>query len=533
MVQSKADILRATSRHEARHALGSGRSGSGLSRFVPSKATMLKGALGAAATAALAAGVAAGVHALSTYNPSFRDPNTYKGPRDKHGLPVFTPLGGPPVPAPSPKPDTAAPAATRVETDGEMSEGVSWFKDLFGFVDGPTTDPEYFASHKKKFTYNRDEGILALADQPTTTWQAGKFETPSLATLRTASKKTLLHNSKPTQTTVTFVPGDVAVLHGAPAYAGAVFQAASRFNCLEPFAPEYTPEDGVAIYANDKDQGPACAISCAPGTIVRSYFAFPGLYGAHGLYPQKHNHQVDTLRDVVASLTNEEPALSMSLATVENGFAITSNKKSLQRLNERVDKRGPRVQPTGAFSKAREDLMGLMKVGVQTNTQVTCTKLKTGKDQPWYKVSVPKDEAPLLVTQVYASALSVRHAVRGETTTKEECASFAQLVLDAAYEATLHATVIYATETNERKTVVLTALGGDSGNDTQWISAAIVRALKIFRDAGLDVVINESAAGDLGYIRAAIAADPETSQLLQPVAPAFGHRVRPVVMYTE
>ncbi len=76
MVQSKADILRATSRHEARHGSGSG---SGRSRFVPSNATMLKGALGAAATAALAAGVAAGVHALSTYNPSYRAPNTYPG----------------------------------------------------------------------------------------------------------------------------------------------------------------------------------------------------------------------------------------------------------------------------------------------------------------------------------------------------------------------------------------------------------------------------------------------------------------------
>jgi hypothetical protein len=190
--------------------------------------------------------------------------------------------------------------------------------------------------------------------------------------------------------------------------------------------------------------------------------------------------------------------------------------------------------------------MGLLSVGVQIGTQVTCTKLATatlGNRTPWHKVN---DAEPLLVTQVYASALSVKHAMNKGDTKKEDWAPFAQLVLDAAYEATLHATVIYATETNGRKRVVLTALGGDSGNDTQWISAAIVRALKIFRDAGLDVVINEYEPGALAGIKNAIFADPQTAPLLCSTeaevhsvltqgVPTFGHerRVRPVVMYTE
>ena len=175
--------------------------------------------------------------------------------------------------------------------------------------------------------------------------------------------------------------------------------------------------------------------------------------------------------------------------------------------------------------------MGLLRVGVQRDTQVTCTKLATGKNEPWYKVSAAAD--PLLVTQVYASALSVQYAIADGKTTKEEWTPFAQLVLDAAYEATLHAAVLYARppEAKGRRKVVLTALGGGVfGNEPAWISAAIVRALKIFKNAGLDVVINEYTPGALREIKEAIAADPEIRSLLQPAAPAFA---RPVVMYTE
>ena len=128
----------------------------------------------------------------------------------------------------------------------------------------------------------------------------------------------------------------------------------------------------------------------------------------------------------------------------------------------------------------------------------------------------------------------MQYAVNDGETTKEEWAPFARLVLDAAYEATLHAAVIHAKETNNnngRKKVVLTALGGGVfGNDMEWISAAIVRALTLFKNAGLDVVINEYTPGALREIKEAIAADPEIRSLLQPAAPAFA---RPVVMYTE
>jgi len=65
----------------------------------------------------------------------------------------------------------------------------------------------------------------------------------------------------------------------------------------------------------------------------------------------------------------------------------------------------------------------------------------------------------------------------------------ARLVLEAAYEATLHAAVLHGAE---RQKVVLTALGGGVfGNKPAWIAEAVVKAIAKFKNAGLDIVINE------------------------------------------
>jgi hypothetical protein len=329
-------------------------------------------------------------------------------------------------------------------------------------------------------------------------------------------------NSAPSPTTVRFVSGDVAVLHGDLAYTGAVFQAASQFNCLEFFAKTYTPELGVAIYANDPTQGPACAISCAPGTIVRNYFAFH-----NGTRPQTKSNQINTLSGVNAALKDAAyggaAKAQRVLVDVENGYT-DSDSERLRTLNQTI---------AGLTSAKLRSLMANLQVGVQRNTQVTCTKPQ--QKGHWRRVNATQ---PVLVTQVYASAIPVNtsYVTAGS---KDDWRRLAELVLEAAYEATLHAAVRQAMEKAKagetgRQKVVLTALGYYAfANPIEWVSSAIVRALKIFRDAGLDVVINESVAGDLGYIKDAIAADEETSQLLPHVAPAFGPRVRPVVMYTE
>ncbi len=64
---------------------------------------------------------------------------------------------------------------------------------------------------------------------------------------------------------------------------------------------------------------------------------------------------------------------------------------------------------------------------------------------------------------------------------------FAELVLEAAYEATLWAAVLNA-QRGASSIVLLTRLGGGAfGNDDTWINATMLRALTKVEDFDLDV----------------------------------------------
>jgi hypothetical protein len=271
-----------------------------------------------------------------------------------------------------------------------------------------------------------------------------------------------------------------------------------------------TPEMGVAVYYNDKTQGPACAIACAPGTIVRNYFAFDGTT------EQTSERQINTLEGVLTAI--ETWAKEKGLVTVENGYTFSTTDK-LQRVSEILADPGRAV------------LKDLLRVGVQKDTQVTCTKLEQGGG--WHRV-IRKD--PVRVTQVYASALSIKYSGLPQN----DWAPLAELVLEAAYEATLRAALIHARPVGGRKRVVLTALGGGVfGNDMSIIARVIVNAIKTFKTAGLDIVINEYREGEFNEIRDALIADAETNELLVPQGQGQGHfgsdrrLPRPAVLYTE
>jgi hypothetical protein len=423
----------------------------------------------------------------------------------------------------------------------QMSGDTGWFKDLFGFLDDSHAS---FDENRQKFTYDPKKGTLSVADKATT-WQAGYFTTPSLALLRHETKQRMDDAKKSgTKTKVRIVTGDVAAMHGDPAYNGALFQAASQFNCLEFATTTKVPEDGVAVYYRDRTQGPACAISCAPGTIVRNYFAH------NGTDPQRSepsDTQINTLRELIDALQGD------ALVDVQNGYTESTAEK-LEKLNAKIK---------GLSGGDREKTLGELRVGVQLNTEVTCTKVNGN----WHRVD---PNAKIIVTQVYASALSVAYSSAGKQRAaarfKEETGGsyddlaqpsyderelykgilretnqglwepLARLVLEAAYEATLHAAVFAGI-----KTVVLTALGGGVfGNKNEWISEAIVRAITIFADAGLDVVINEYTKDDLNYIEKALQTDQATQPLLRstafgrgPRVRRFAHSARAVSLYTE
>jgi hypothetical protein len=339
-----------------------------------------------------------------------------------------------------------------------LGAGTGWFESVFGFPE-PTGTEKTLEETRRMFSYDANSGRLSsTAVDNAGPWAAGIFSTPQLREMRLR----IPLPSAGHETALRFVAGNVAMLHDNPKYNGAVFQAASQFNCLEFAAADVTPEAGVACYVTDRTQGPACAIACAPGTVVRNYFAFDGA-------GQTAGRQVNTIEDALAFLLEKALAIGYKRQTgplidVVNGYTNTDSNR-IRLMNQLLlDK------------KTRDEATGMMRVGVQSGTDVTCAQ-RSPKGGPWY-ASASRNS----VTQVYASAISVAYS----SVSKNEWEPFARLVLTAAYEATLYAAVAIGA-----KTVVLTSVGGGVfGNDPLWIGDAIADAFEKFRFAGLDVVIN-------------------------------------------
>jgi hypothetical protein len=87
------------------------------------------------------------------------------------------------------------------------------------------------------------------------------------------------------------------------------------------------------------------------------------------------------------------------------------------------------------------------------------------------------------VSQAFCSALPIAYS---NIPTAAWC-PFAQVILEAAYEATLSAAVLNAGR-GCPPIVLLTRLGGGAfGNAGEWIDAALRRALRLFENYDLDV----------------------------------------------
>jgi hypothetical protein len=237
-------------------------------------------------------------------------------------------------------------------------------------------------------------------------------------------------------------------LHTTVSNARSLFQVASQFNLLEMVSPNYTPEDGVGIYENDRTQGPACAIAAGAGTIYRNYFAM-----VNGQTGQSANNQIDCLADIGAALGNTESRLW----EMRNGYALASESGLLEIAH--------RLQ--GSSESEIDRLRQLLRIGIQWNTQVTL------------------NDSRHTVSQAYCSALPVRYSRHPS----HLWAAFARLILEAAYEATICTAILNAMDQGNNR-LFLTLLGGGAfGNEPGWIVGAIQRALTLYKDVELDVAI--------------------------------------------
>lgn len=273
---------------------------------------------------------------------------------------------------------------------------------------------------------------------------------------------------------------DAQKLHQDPANAGALFQVASQFNALEMISPDISPEHGISGYQYDRTQGPACAMACGAGTLYRQYFLpltegqWPSSQPALSAQGQTAQRQLDLAARLHQAL---QQAIGRGpLWRMKNGYllpeaeALTTIGNYLQSASE------------AELAKLRQSL----QLALQWQTEVTLGISERTQ---------PPSSKPVqghLVSQIYCSALPVAYS----QVESQLWRPFAQLVLDAAYEATLAAGVLNANRTGNN-TVFLTMLGGGAfGNRPEWIINAIDRALGLYQQYDLNVVMVSYGCGN-------------------------------------
>ena len=311
-----------------------------------------------------------------------------------------------------------------------------WFQALTGFAE---ENPDQVRSHLVV------DGAKMTSLKNGRQMNCGPLETPTLAELRSRIQTGVVKGG---ELKVSEVVADVQDLHMDPANAHATFQVASQFNLLEMVSPSVTPERGVDFYENDRTQGPACAIACGAGTIYRNYFA-----EVNGKVGQSASNQIDCLHDLGEAFGNERGRLWH----MQNGYALASA-EGLAEISRLL---------LSATEFERDELRQLLRIGIQWDTEVTL------------------GDSPHPVTQSYCSALPVAYSPHPPS----QWAAFAQLVLEASYEATLSVATLNASKNGSNK-VFLTLLGGGAfGNSEGWILAALRRALNLFRHLDLEVAV--------------------------------------------
>lgn len=319
---------------------------------------------------------------------------------------------------------------------------MTWFERLTGFRESSYEDT------RSKF---RVEGKRLHCLVNGRSWAIGDLELVSLATLRQRAGST---DGPAGRLKVSMVEGNVRDLHCAPEYAGALIQVASQFNALEMTGPNVTPEDGVARYEHDHTQGPNCAIAAGAATIYRNYFAPVG-----GGVGQTAARQLDGLADVGAALSKGTGKPVFELWKMRNGYALCT-RAGLEAISNTLSR----------LSGERLDaLRGTLSIAVQSDVEATDTGRLPGP----------------LVSQAFCSALPVSYS----DVPSRYWRAFATLVLEAAYEATMWAALLNARR-GASKIVLLTLLGGGAfGNESEWITGAMRRALALASQFNLDARI--------------------------------------------
>lgn len=315
-----------------------------------------------------------------------------------------------------------------------------WFEEVFGVPEG-------------KYKEMRDDfeaaaGLL-ICKSTGKMFQAGTLRTPTLSEL-----KTQLDNARQDGDggyynagvlRFTNLTSDTLSLYQDPQNAGAVFQVCSLFNCLET-VDGYHPEDGITHYSSKATQGAISSIACPAAAFFRNYFVHTTGQGEGG-------RPVDLLEELANVVQNNKKGYW----TMKHGHCLPWVDGSIARLSHIL------ANDHELEAEARQ----AVQVGVHWETEV------------W--------QCSHQVCQVLCGALPVGYL---KAVKANEWATFARVVLQAAYEATLTIASCLAAKKGTRIKVFLTAVGaGSLSNRVAWIAGALETALENFAQEPLDVVL--------------------------------------------
>ena len=358
---------------------------------------------------------------------------------------------------------------------------MTWYESEFGCKEGCG-----FAAARGAFSVSRgDDGDVTLTAVGGNgrSYHVGAFEDPSVEELRSRVRE--LQAASPADAgleTLTFsnIAGDARSLILDPENAGAVFQVASQFNCLEMVGPGTTPESGITQYVHDKTQGPVCAMACPAATVFRNYFwAERGQAGGS-------ERQLDTARGLGEVVGNAKK----NYWRMQNGYMIPARDGAMAEL-------GARLATEDGLAVAAHTAV---RVGVHWSTQTATTKTwKRRAEADGGGWAEGDERAPHRVAQVFCSAVPVAYT---RSTSASAWAPVAKLVLDAAFEATLLAAAVLALQQQRRVPVYLSCVGGGAfGNATLWIVAAIEKACQACAALPIDVkLVHYMHKGDKEFL---------------------------------
>jgi len=313
---------------------------------------------------------------------------------------------------------------------------MKWFEKLAGFVEKTPQQVRQNITITENILNSRVNG---------SSYKCGILTTPSLADLR---RMVLSNEGFEGTLSLCETIADVQTLHKDEKNAGALIQVASQFNLLEMISPSAIPEEGVTKYENDPTQGPACAIAAGAGTIYRNYFV-----RVNGEIGQSVDNQIDCLADIGIALGN----IDNQLWEMKNGYALATT-EGLKEIKNNLER---------CTEIERDGIRQLLRIGIQTNTEVTI------------------GSSAHAVTQAFCSALPIAY-------NKQPLglwSPFAQLILEASYEATICAAILNSEATGNSKVFLTLVGGGVFGNNIKWILAAIRRSIDLYRHFNLDVAI--------------------------------------------